>query len=125
MLSKPVYRLIAFFVSLVFLASVASPAGNVITHASESIQATAHVEAPLGLAEATGIDQLPGTSANPGSHLFWLYHPNLDGVRVLIENDRPVNEPVLLQEYDLASLVALSVTDTACMVTVTVVFMNN
>jgi len=125
MLSKPVRGIIACLLSPVLLVAVASPAGNVLTHASESIQATARVEAPLGLAEATGIDQLPIACANPGSHLFWLYHPRLDGVKVLIESGGPQTEPVLLQENDLASLVALSVTDTAGTVTVTLVFMNN
>ena len=125
MLSKPVCVIIACLLSPVLFVSVSSPAGKVSTSASASIQATARVEAPLGLAEATGINELPGASADPGSHLFWLYHSRLDGVKVLIENDGLITEPVLLQEYDLASLVALSVADTAGTVTVTVVFLNN
>ena len=125
MLSRPACGIIACLLSPALLVSVSSPAGNPITRASASIQATAHVEPHLGLTEATGIDQLPGDSPDPGSHLFWLYHPSFDGVRVLIEKDGPVAEPVLLQEYDLVSLVAVSVADGAGPVTVTVVFTDN
>jgi hypothetical protein len=125
MVSRTVRGFIACLLSPVLLASAAHPAGNLITQGSASIQATAHVEAPLGLTEATGIDRSPGDSADSGSHLYWLYHPSLDGVQVLIEDDGSVTAPVLLQEYDLASLVALPVTDNAGSVTVTVVFTDN
>jgi hypothetical protein len=125
MLSRPVCGIIACLLSPVLLVSVASSAGNVITQASASIQATAHVEPPLGLTEATGIDQSSGNSPEPGNHLFWLYHPSLDGVRVLIGKDGSVTAPVVIQEYDLASLVALSFASGAGPVTVTVVCIDN
>jgi hypothetical protein len=125
MLSRIVCGIIACFLSSVLLASVAHPAGNHITSASASIQATARVEASLGLTEATGFERSPDDSPDPGSHFYWLYHPNLDGVRVLIEMVGPETEPVVLEEYDLASLVALSVADDAGSVTVTVVFTDN
>ena len=125
MLSRPVCGIIVCLLSPVLLASVAHPAANHITSASASIQATARVEAALGLTEATGSERSPGDSADPGSHFYWLYHPNLDGVRVLIERNGPAMEPVVLQEYDLASLVALAATDDAGSVTVTVVFTDN
>ncbi|MCX6833605.1 MAG: hypothetical protein NTW07_00480 [candidate division Zixibacteria bacterium] len=104
---------------------MASSAGNVTTYASASIQATACVEAPLGLTSAKGINQLPSDSPERENHLFWLYHPSLEGVKVLIGKDGSVTAPIVLQEYDLASLVALSVANGAGTVTVTVVFTDN
>jgi hypothetical protein len=105
---------------------VASSAGNVIiTHVSASIQATARVEAPLGLTSAKGIDQLPDDSPELENQLFWLYHPSLEGVKVLVGKDESVTAPIVFQEYDLASLVALSVAHDAGAVTVTVVFTDN
>jgi hypothetical protein len=125
MLSRPVCGIIACLLSPVLLVSAASSAGNVITHASASIQATARVEAPLGLTSAKGIDKLAGDSPERENHLFWLYCPSLDGVKVLIGKDGSVTSPIVLQEYDLASLVALSVANGAATVTVTVVFTDN
>jgi len=89
--------------------------------ASATIQATARVAPSIGLAEAGMIDVTPTddvTELVPGSHLFWLYYPKVDGIQIRVQcgdeslidcglkNADPVESGVLvLTEYGYASLV--------------------
>jgi len=117
-------------------------AGSTARVASAAIQATAHVEAPLGLTEQSTCDVAFEPGSEPGEHLFWLYYPRPEGVRIQIETsggvpgsvDRTVSartvEPNILLEYPLAALVDLAEYTRApengtTSVTVTVVFTDN
>jgi hypothetical protein len=97
--------------------------------ASASIRATAHVEPPLGLAEAklieaTSVTDLEG--CQQGSDRYWLYHPRVDGIQISVTcgeesmiacrlKDDSADKLSLrmITEHDFASLVDLSGLKTA------------
>ena len=112
----------------------------VVCQASASIQATAHVEPSLGLAEAHMIESESTVAAldiERGSHLFWLFCPNPSGIIVSIESLGEESQSIpkttelqVLQEYQYASLVGLSresmVSETADgNVLITVIYTDN
>lgn len=117
-------------------------AGSTARAASSAIRATAHVEAPLGLAEQSTCGVAFEPDPEPGERLFWLYCPRSEGVRIQIETSGGVPGPVdltasarnvqpnILLEYPLAALVDLgeyihAPENTTTSVTVTVVFTDN
>ena len=111
------HLLLALMIGLV--SSVHSgPEGSVVSQATGSIRATAHVEPSLGLTEARLIESEPGIAAldlEPGSHLFWLYAPKPSGVTVSIESqgessraNPETSELQLLQVHEYVSLVSLN-----------------
>jgi hypothetical protein len=126
------------------LLSVAAPAfaASAAGAASASIQATAHVEAPLGLTELSACDPGFDTNVELNEPLFWLYRPRGEGVKILIETggDTPgATEhivsaqcivPNTVLEYSLAALVDLTEyvrasENDAALITLTVIFVDN
>jgi hypothetical protein len=111
---------------------------------SASIQATAHVEASLGLVDAVVERGDPNYDITPVSHLYWLYYPRQDGVLLQLSHLSPAGEsdfksvssevvrlvPDILRQYPQVSLVDLSGTeavaggDTAALI-LTVIFTDN
>ena len=107
-----------------------------------SIQVTAHVEAPLGMAEMIDSSATGPSTPAPGSHLYWLYFPREEGV-VLQLSRSPRNAhsvassadlvriyPKMLRVYPQAALVSLngadrSIDGDSTSVTLTVIFTNN
>lgn len=125
MLSRNICVVSAVFLAPGFAFSAPGCAAIAATQAEASIQATAHVEPPLGLVAATGIDPDSATAPEAGNHLFYLYHPRLEGVQFQTDPDGPVQQLILLRPYTLASLVTFAVPDGTGPVTVTVVFTDN
>jgi hypothetical protein len=111
---------------------------------SATIQATAHVEASLGLVDAVIERGDINYDITPGSHLYWLYYPRQDGVLLQLSHPSRASEsgltsvssevvrflPEVLRQYpqvslvDLSGTVAVSGGDTALIV-LTVIFTNN
>ena len=111
------YFLLALIIGLV--STVHSSSDElVVCQASTSIQATAHVEPSLGLAEAHMIESestFVDLDIERGSHLFWLFCPNPSGIIVSIESLGEGTQSIpkttelkVLREYQYASLVGLS-----------------
>jgi hypothetical protein len=129
---------------LVVVTICLSPGLSIGRDVSTSIQATAHVEASLGLVDAVIERGDINYDITPGSHLYWLYYPRQDGVLLQLSHPSRNGEscltsvssevvrlvPEVLRQYPQVSLVDLSGTeavdggDTASMV-LTVIFTNN
>jgi hypothetical protein len=109
-----------------------------------AIQATAYVEAPLGLIDAEIEPAGRNLNTLPGSHLYWLYFPRHEGVLLQIARSSRVQAadslssahliarllPEVLREYPQAALVDLGCAtadggaDDAA-VTLTLIFTDN
>ena len=124
MLSRTVRGFVASLLALVLLFSTAYPAGSITSQARASILATACVEPSLGLTEAA-VDLPADFTLDSDKPLYWLYHPHLDGVKILIEGDARSIETVHLQTFDLVSLISLSPAEPDQSVTVTVIYTDN
>jgi hypothetical protein len=107
-----------------------------------SIQATAHIEAPLGLTETVEDTCPERLGIEPGSHLYWLYYPREEGVVLQLSRSsrhadgRTTSSdvvrlyPEMLRIYPQAALVNLDGADMAvdgdsAFATLTVIFANN
>ena len=109
--------------------------GSIVCGASSaSIQATAHVEAPLGLTDAFVVKGERNENMAPGSHLYWLYYPHRDGVVIQLSGAKRASVTPLLpeirREYARVSLVTLPEQMLAAQsgsdnVTLTVIFTDN
>ena len=109
--------------------------------ASATIQATAHVEAAIGLTDVFQQVSSDFVGMRPESRLFWLYHPFRDGMCVQIDRgdrpgssslppDTPCFVPEVLESYPLASLISLddlrcADTNDSSPITITLIFTNN
>jgi hypothetical protein len=124
MLSRTVRGFVASLLALVLMFSTAYPAGDMSSRARATIMATAYVEPCLGLTGAA-VDLPADFTLDPDKNLYWLYHPNLDGVKVLIEGDARSIETVHLQTFGLVSLISLSPAEPGQSVTVTVIYTDN
>jgi hypothetical protein len=111
--------------------------------ASAAIQATARVEPSLGMVESGSIELTSpeGLVDYPeGSRLFWLYHPEQEGLRIQIQDESSELCCVLQsgstaagasavgvsEDCAFASLVDLDqLTETGSSITVTLIYVNN
>ena len=136
----------AYGLLLACLMAGSTVAGSVAREGSASIQATAQVMPALGMTEIepnASVVFRTVKSPEPGSHLFWLYCPKLNGIQVQIDSPKGLKasfddpdgdraEPARLQfltQYLYASLVKLEELprepDTSRLITITVLFTDN
>ena len=124
MLSRTVSGFVSSLLASTLLVSIAYSAGSVASQARSSIMATAYVEPSLGLTEATA-DMSVDFTFDSDKNLYWLYHPNLDGVEIIVDGDLMPLETEHFQSYDLVSLISLSPVEPDRSVTVTLIYTDN
>jgi len=107
---------------------------------SASIQATAHVEGPLGLTEVSPETILGVPDVETGNLLFWLYSPSREGVSIMVDRSGAslasgTSETVPFVskadfQYSFVSLVELpaatgEISNSSGQAVITVIFTNN
>jgi hypothetical protein len=124
MLSRTLRVFVSSLLALTLLVSIAYSAGSGVSEARASIQATAYVEPSLGLTEAAA-DMPADLTIDSDKNLYWLYHPNPEGVKILIDGDLAPLETEHSQIYDLVSLISLAPAEPGRSVTVTLIYTDN